>query len=823
MPRIDASRNYYADLELQQSATEEEIKKKYKKLALKYHPDRNPKTVEDEMIAKFQVIQQAYEVLSNKDSKKKYDEATYTTRAKYPSASGVRGNPWQDVGRDFPPPPRHPGASAAQNRPTSGAQRYASFANGFPRASKPTSGDDSESRYQAWENMRRSRGRANPPPTPGRAPTSATRDSKTSEPEGVPRTASQREKAKASFGHTRRGGYTPRSPGLGDEPPVSANNYFTNRTHTNIFNNASAGEAQTKPDPLAQFRDKFTDGRQRTPYSTQGGEKTSLFDEGLGRSKSTRESPRKAGDGPENFYPSRPRQRSSTTPRSSSNDGDSEDSIKANAGVGRSLNTNGGPFSRTSDRYKPKNAQASGTSQPTAASTGTNTASSANGHEVKGPSVFNFSAPQDAPENSPSRKRFASSSADNINTRFVQAEHPIDWEFKAGGATDGKSFSPSKMRSKSGTRLGRRSPVRTPARSCPTEPVPPTQATTEETPKAGFSAGEWSEKIGSQHFVPQPSQSTSASPTRRANVRKNSKPVKMTMGTAGIVDDESSAGEGWQGIPRPPSRVASPTAMDIDTPPPEKADDTPKAPQTNGARNIHVEPTRPEWRAGHVDGTTPQAARPSLNTDSAKAPFAKNGAQSTSSPTSANPFSAQNRGSEDSEEFKANFGDFKKVAPFTDSVPTGLHSFADLKSTLPFESRPSEHIPLEKGQVQAGSFNFPTPPVAPRPPPTIKVPGIRPSMVQFRKYAQEFEIYMDKWETFNQKVLEEFSTRQAEYKKYRQQSGVSWLDAVQGRDGASMYMEELKQDQEARNQWMKAGEEHQGRVRDFMLFRDRMK
>ncbi len=63
--------SYYEILEVSQGATPEEIKKSFRKLALKYHPDRNRNS--DESKQKFMRLVEAYEVLSNEQSRKKYD------------------------------------------------------------------------------------------------------------------------------------------------------------------------------------------------------------------------------------------------------------------------------------------------------------------------------------------------------------------------------------------------------------------------------------------------------------------------------------------------------------------------------------------------------------------------------------------------------------------------------------------------------------------------------------------------------------------------------------------------------------------------------
>ncbi|MBZ4034553.1 J domain-containing protein [Flavobacterium sp. 17A] len=64
--------DYYKALDVTKSATEAEIKKAYRKLARKYHPDLNPNDKEAEK--KFKEINEANEVLSNPENRKKYDK-----------------------------------------------------------------------------------------------------------------------------------------------------------------------------------------------------------------------------------------------------------------------------------------------------------------------------------------------------------------------------------------------------------------------------------------------------------------------------------------------------------------------------------------------------------------------------------------------------------------------------------------------------------------------------------------------------------------------------------------------------------------------------
>ena len=67
-----AKRDFYEILGVSQNATKEELKKAYRKMAIKYHPDKNPD--DDSAEDKFKEAAEAYEVLNDQNKRARYDQ-----------------------------------------------------------------------------------------------------------------------------------------------------------------------------------------------------------------------------------------------------------------------------------------------------------------------------------------------------------------------------------------------------------------------------------------------------------------------------------------------------------------------------------------------------------------------------------------------------------------------------------------------------------------------------------------------------------------------------------------------------------------------------
>lgn len=101
---MSGKRDYYDVLGVEKSADEKTIKKAYRKIALKYHPDKNPDDKEAE--EKFKEAAEAYEVLSDVDKRARYDRFGHqgvggASQGGYGGAGGFSGMNMEDIFDQF--------------------------------------------------------------------------------------------------------------------------------------------------------------------------------------------------------------------------------------------------------------------------------------------------------------------------------------------------------------------------------------------------------------------------------------------------------------------------------------------------------------------------------------------------------------------------------------------------------------------------------------------------------------------------------------------------------------------------------------------------
>ena len=91
VPQVLGASDFYKTLGLNRGASEDQIKRAYRKLALKYHPDKNPG--DQEAASKFADIGNAYEVLSDAEKRQIYDrhgeEELSSTRSRVGEAAAA--------------------------------------------------------------------------------------------------------------------------------------------------------------------------------------------------------------------------------------------------------------------------------------------------------------------------------------------------------------------------------------------------------------------------------------------------------------------------------------------------------------------------------------------------------------------------------------------------------------------------------------------------------------------------------------------------------------------------------------------------------------
>ncbi|KAJ6121017.1 Heat shock protein DnaJ N-terminal [Penicillium sp. IBT 18751x] len=312
MVKADVRRDYYADLGLQPSAETEDIKKQFRKLALKFHPDRNPGK-EQEFIARFQAIQAANEILSDPQQRLKYD--TDRLRAGYgkvygPPKTNTARRPAPTYANTQPPkpqPPKQPYTTRPQTSskgPSAGAKRYEAHARAGPQQWKPPQ-DEAQTRadaFRAFHGMRsNTSGWRGFDPETGRATASSGSSESAPRQQNAPfgaqrpksayeffKDSARSQKSASPNSPKKRNGFAPGTAG-GDEPMArntsAYNSSRSERPSSMYFDSAPPPTAKkpTAPEAAPAFAQ-----RTGSSYATAGGEKTFFSSSGLGRSSTMR-------------------------------------------------------------------------------------------------------------------------------------------------------------------------------------------------------------------------------------------------------------------------------------------------------------------------------------------------------------------------------------------------------------------------------------------------------------------------------------------------------------------------------------------------------
>ncbi|OBT91691.2 hypothetical protein VE01_10245 [Pseudogymnoascus verrucosus] len=865
MVKADLTRDYYGDLEIAPNATEIEIKKQFRSLALKYHPDRNPGR-ELEVNAKFQTIQSAHEVLTDPEQRAKYDVGRsrgggagggFASQAR-PASGFARGNPWANVATDFPPPPRPSRSRAQPPPPSAGAQRYANnFKPGsgaYTSASsgaKPAEDDGAEARrktYEAWSKMRG--GKAPPPYNPhGYQPTPGT-DERRSSRQQVPKPQPPP--------IPKRNGYAPGAAG-GDEPAAANTSaYYTQRAGRAPTAKQQPPPQKTPPrnapvDPLRQFREKTgtpLEPRLSTPYASHGGEKTDPFESvNFGRSNSTRTPSGRAGgsrgsgsSGTRERHRSASPSRPSRTPRLSPE-------LNAGSRVGSDTNLNTSPkrtFSRAtraSNMSEPRTTEAivdysssssdesedvqqrvyakSRSRRTQAQATPTGTAQASHDQQSHGaqnagrpnadPKIFTFQVDGETyTAHSVPRQFPTTSSTENISTTFT----PTDWhgKFEAGEDYFGKEAAAQPARGNSTSRARNRSP--------PKPRVPPVST---KSPYPNIDPEILQQSSGTEGATSSPG-GTKFSAEEWAQTFKpgifapppHPSPGSLSRSRTNSSRRAKAASSSSKG---PPVTKTTGTAAMVDSgdDEPQLMGSRPVPGAETGASTFAQPPLVSSPTAMDIDPPQPTNDARNVYVEPTRAEWRPSDTTSTSfgaPPSSAPGPALPPKEALNTSGLAANLDDLKKTEPLY-TPPAGLSSFADLTSNLPFASKAATTAPVGKGVgFKPANLDLPQPPRGPSPP-AIAPDAPRPTQAAWDTYMASMHAYMAAWDAFNTQMVCHFVARKNEVDTFPK----GWLGTIGGKV-VSRYVEGVREDEKVRMWWDTACGRHGAVMEDFVWARE---
>ncbi|KAL2833921.1 hypothetical protein BJY01DRAFT_89808 [Aspergillus pseudoustus] len=816
MVKLDVRRDYYADLGLAPNADPEDVKRQFRKLALKYHPDRNPGR-ELEFNAKFQAIQSAHEILSDPGQRLKYD--TERLRNGYygtPKTSSTRKDPTAG----FPtakPNTKAPFAERPKsfhNGPSTGAQRYASYARAAPKQPWEKMRDETQTRADAYRGFQEMKGNPMPGWTSfdprGRTPQpGATRPTGT-----TPNSHSARPKSAYEYVHTgakptaadttahsqsakKKQGFAPRAAG-GDEPMAANTASYRNASRFERFTPAPSPTARKPAAPASGFPSGTE--RANTPeyertsskYASTGGEKTFFSSSMLGRSASTRTSPKTSSSRPRTNPPSPTPQENgrhrSTSPNLKPNRGRDYDSTSSSEASEDEITFKPKAVPRSRLRQQQKFTNLHGTNGWNSAHDSDSASSARNNSDTP---VFSKKADFSfGTKNFPQNGTFKSSSHDDLRNSIRR--EPF------GYAQD------SQIPSDRGRASTRDSPLRPSTKGEPPRSDSASQQQQQQMPFAqeSFLNNNWTAAFQFQDL-------SSAlpggdNPQRQANAQRTKSPRKQN---------------------RPGGTRVRPT--------PQQASVATEAEEAESTVDGDYSQGPTDGEAMDLDDEMP--ARTTAPAPVKERPVSKQ--EKTVPPTSK--VRTNSKSAKDAANTPLNMKGLGGVFPFTSTNSIGLDDLKDISSTLPFDSRAKAPKTTAR-EAHPRELHCPNPPKRPEPP--LRYPASAGSKqhaisrVAWERYLIEMNVYVREWDTFNGRMLNHFVARQ---RSNTTDMALNWIGGVgdsplldgeetpwdsgdesdtvpngttnaprSARRGYASYMKAMRQDRRVREHWAVAQERH---------------
>jgi len=136
-----SQKDYYKALGVPETVSADELKKVYRKLAVKYHPDKNPGSGKQQAEAKFKEISEAYYVLSDEKRRAQYDQMRKYGGAQASNFAGAQGFNFDDLLRQY---------SSGGRARSGGGQRYSAFSDIFGDLFSGGGGGGEESPFRMY-------------------------------------------------------------------------------------------------------------------------------------------------------------------------------------------------------------------------------------------------------------------------------------------------------------------------------------------------------------------------------------------------------------------------------------------------------------------------------------------------------------------------------------------------------------------------------------------------------------------------------------------------------------------------------------------------